>query len=167
MMKTQIGLGVLSIPTVFDTLGMIPGVVCLCIITGLNSWSNMMVGTFKLRHPEVYGIDDVGRIIFGPIGREVLAVAFCLCKLRQHCASCQSSLIMPSDEIFVSASAILGTSIGLNAVSTHGACTAVFVGIAALATFALASIRTLAKISWLVWIGLSCILVSGMRSIFR
>ncbi|KAH0137868.1 hypothetical protein KCU67_g15634, partial [Aureobasidium melanogenum] len=29
MMKTQIGLGVLSIPAVFDVLGMIPGIICL------------------------------------------------------------------------------------------------------------------------------------------
>lgn len=55
MMKTQIGLGVLAIPTIFDSLGMIPGVICLCIVAGLNSWSNYQVGVFKLRHPEIYG----------------------------------------------------------------------------------------------------------------
>lgn len=80
MMKTQIGLGVLAIPTTFDSLGMIPGVICLCVIAALNSWSNYRVGAFKLRHPEVYGIDDVGNIIFGRVGREVLAVSFCLCE---------------------------------------------------------------------------------------
>lgn len=79
-MKTQIGLGVLAIPTIFDTLGMIPGIICLCVISGLNSWSNYRVGVFKKKHPEVYGIDDVGNIIFGRVGREVLAVAFCLCE---------------------------------------------------------------------------------------
>jgi amino acid permease len=33
MMKTQIGLGVLSIPLVFDTLGMISGIIILLAIT--------------------------------------------------------------------------------------------------------------------------------------
>lgn len=79
MMKTQIGLGVLAIPHTFDTLGMVPGVICLCVVAALNAWSNYRVGAFKLRHQDVYGIDDVGRIIFGRMGREILAVAFCLC----------------------------------------------------------------------------------------
>ncbi|KAI1641322.1 hypothetical protein F4809DRAFT_585990 [Biscogniauxia mediterranea] len=32
MMKTQIVLGVLSIPSAFDTLGIVPGVICLCAV---------------------------------------------------------------------------------------------------------------------------------------
>ena len=39
-----------------------------------------MVGAFKLRHPEVYGIDDVGQLLFGRIGKEVMGVAYVLCK---------------------------------------------------------------------------------------
>jgi amino acid permease len=80
MMKTQIGLGVLSIPSAFDTLGLIPGVICLLAIAGISTWSNYIVGVFKLRHPEVYGIDDVGKKLFGRIGQEILAVAFVLCE---------------------------------------------------------------------------------------
>lgn len=57
---------------------------------------------------------------------------------------------------------MLGISIGLNAVSEHGTCTAVFVAVAAVASGALGSIRTLGKISWLAWIGLTSILVAGM-----
>jgi amino acid permease len=38
MMKTQIGLGVLSIPLVFDTLGMISGIIILLAITGITTW---------------------------------------------------------------------------------------------------------------------------------
>ncbi len=34
MMKTQIGLGVLSIPSAFDTLGVVPGVIVLIVIAG-------------------------------------------------------------------------------------------------------------------------------------
>lgn len=80
MMKTQIGLGVLSIPAVFDVLGLIPGVICLIAIAVITTWSDYIVGIFKLRHPEVYGIDDVGHMLFGRIGREVFATAFVLCK---------------------------------------------------------------------------------------
>ncbi|GIC92238.1 putative amino acid transporter (Mtr) [Aspergillus udagawae] len=78
MMKTQIGLGVLSIPSAFDTLGLVPGVICLCTIAVITTWSDYMVGVFKLRHRAVYGIDDAGKLMFGRIGREVLGIAFCL-----------------------------------------------------------------------------------------
>lgn len=79
-MKTQIGLGVLSIPAAFDTLGLIPGVICLLLIGGITTWSNHMVGVFKLNHREVYGIDDATKLMFGPIGREILGAGFALCK---------------------------------------------------------------------------------------
>lgn len=79
MMKTQIGLGVLSIPAAFDTLGLIPGIISLLAIGLITLWSGYMVGAFKVRHPETYGIEDVGWKIFGRTGREVLGLGFALC----------------------------------------------------------------------------------------
>lgn len=74
--ETQIGMGVLSIPTALDSLGIIPGVVCLCLIACICTWSNYIIGTFKLNHREVYGIDDAGALMLGRVGRGVLSVAF-------------------------------------------------------------------------------------------
>ncbi|OLN87215.1 N amino acid transport system protein 3 [Colletotrichum chlorophyti] len=142
MMKTQIGLGVLSIPGVFDVLGIVPGVIALICIAAITTWSDYIVGVFKLRHPEVYGIDDVGRLLFGRVGREFFGVVFCLYW------------------IFVAGSGMLGASIALNSVSTHGACTAVFVAVAAIIGFGFGSIQTLGKITWFAWIGLICIMAS-------
>jgi hypothetical protein len=62
--------------------------------------------------------------------------------------------------IFVVGSAIVGATIGLNAVSAHGTCTAVFVAVATVLGFLLASVRTLGKVSWLGWIGLVSILAA-------
>jgi amino acid permease len=81
MMKAQIGLGVLSIPYTFHSVGMIPGVLLICAVAGIATWTSYMVGVFKLRHPEMYGIDDAGALMFGSTGREVLGAAFILCKL--------------------------------------------------------------------------------------
>lgn len=81
MTKTQIGLGVLSIPATFDALGIVPGVVCLIVVSAITTWSDYMIGAFKRNHPEVYGIDDAGFKMFGRIGREVLATGYMLCKL--------------------------------------------------------------------------------------
>lgn len=78
MLKTQIGLGVLSIPSVFDTLGLVPGIICLLVIAFITGWSAWVIGKFKLRHPEVYGIDDVGGILFGKPGRISVGIIYCL-----------------------------------------------------------------------------------------
>jgi amino acid permease len=82
MLKTQIGLGVLSIPEVFHALGLIPGVICLLVIAAMTSWSNYIIGVFKRNHPDVYGIDDVGRKIFGRVGYEFFGITFALCKFK-------------------------------------------------------------------------------------
>lgn len=80
MLKTQIGLGVLSIPSVFDTLGLVPGIICLLFIAFLTGWSAWVIGDFKLRHPEVYSIDDVGQLLFGKPGRIIVGIIYCLCE---------------------------------------------------------------------------------------
>lgn len=79
MAKTQIGLGVLSIPSIFNSLGLIPGVILLVTISGITTWSGYYIGVFKRRHGAVYGIDDVGFLLFGRVGREVFGLAFTLC----------------------------------------------------------------------------------------
>ena len=58
-------------------------------------------------------------------------------------------------------SGLLSTSIGLNAVSAHGTCTAVFVAVAAIVSFAVGSVRTLGGIKWVAWIGLGCVFTAG------
>ncbi|KAF9775051.1 hypothetical protein IL306_006876 [Fusarium sp. DS 682] len=98
MMKTQIGLGILSIPSAFHTLGLIPGLICLIVIGGITTWSDYVVGTFKLNHREVYGIDDAGGILFGRFGREFLGISFALFT------------------IFASASGILATFVAVAAI---------------------------------------------------
>jgi hypothetical protein len=80
MTKTMIGLGVLSIPAAFDVLGIIPGVLCLLAVATITIWSMFVVGTFKLNHPEVYAIDDVGYKLFGITGRVLFGTTFWICK---------------------------------------------------------------------------------------
>ncbi|CAG8003410.1 unnamed protein product [Penicillium olsonii] len=142
MIKTQFGLGVLSIPQVFDSLGIVPGIICVIAIAAVTTWSNYVIGTFKLNHPEVYSIDDAGNLMFGRVGREILGFAVCIYW------------------IFACGSGLLSTSIALNAVSAHGTCTAVFVAVAAIASFSVGSIQTLGKIKWTAWAGVVTVLVA-------
>jgi hypothetical protein len=56
---------------------------------------------------------------------------------------------------------MLGIATALNALSSHGTCTAVFVAVAAIIGFGLGSIQTLGRISWLAWVGVVSILSSS------
>ncbi|KAL4796018.1 hypothetical protein BDV19DRAFT_378484 [Aspergillus venezuelensis] len=145
MMKTQIGLGVLTIPSALDVLGMVPGIICSLAVAVITTWSGYIIGAFKLRHREVYSIDDAGGIMFGLPGRVVL------------------SRVLSVYYVFNSGSAILGIAIGLNAVSTHATCTAVFVAVAAIVGFILASIRTLGKITWLALLVIMVTIAVGVQ----
>lgn len=55
---------------------------------------------------------------------------------------------------------MLSISIAFNSLSTHGACTAIFVVVAMLIGLIFGSIRTLGKVSWIAWAGVTGILVA-------
>lgn len=81
MAKSNIGLGVLGIPSAFQVLGLIPGVILVLAIGATATWTTYVIGQFKLNHPDVYSIDDAGFKMFGRVGREILGAVFLLCKL--------------------------------------------------------------------------------------
>ncbi|GAA5880486.1 hypothetical protein JCM16303_005399 [Sporobolomyces ruberrimus] len=140
LMKSQIGLGVLSIPSTFSTLGLAPGIIILVVIAGLTTYTDYFIGKFKLHHPTVYSVADCGGIMFGPIGRELFGIAYWLLMC------------------LIVGSAIVGLSTALNAISLHGTCTAVFVAVMAVAIYPFASLRTLGGVKWIGWVGLISIL---------
>jgi hypothetical protein len=43
-----------------------------------------MIGVFKLLHPAVYGIDDVGKMLFGRIGFELFGAMYTLCEFLKQ-----------------------------------------------------------------------------------
>jgi hypothetical protein len=116
----------------------------IIVIGLLTTWSGMVVGQFKKNHPEVYSMDGVGYVLAGKWGRELYSIAY------------------PLFMIFLTGSGFVAISIAFNAITVHGTCTVVWVVIAMIGTFALASIQTLNKISILGWIGF----VSVMAAIF-
>jgi len=56
--KTQIGLGVLGIPSVLDTLGLGPGLTLIVVVGAITTWSDYVIGVFKKKHPEVYTLAE-------------------------------------------------------------------------------------------------------------
>ncbi|SCZ96028.1 BZ3500_MvSof-1268-A1-R1_Chr8-1g09955 [Microbotryum saponariae] len=130
------------LPRVFSKVGLVPGVLMLIFVSAMTTWSAYVVGTFKLRHPEVHSIADAGYILGGHIGQEVLGVVYTFYMLS------------------VCAGGLLGFSTALNAVSNHSACTVWFVLVSAVITYIFAIIRTIGKLSFLGWIGVASSLIA-------
>lgn len=64
--------------------------------------------------------------------------------------------------VFAAAAGMISMSTAFNALSDHGACTAVFIAVSAIAGALVASIQTLGRIQALGWVGIVSILSAGM-----
>ncbi|KAK4049683.1 hypothetical protein OIV83_003958 [Microbotryomycetes sp. JL201] len=142
LMKAQIGLGVLGIPQVFSTVGLVPGIILILVIAAMTTFSSVIIGHWKVNHPATHSIADVGKTMGGVVGREVLGGIYWL---YMTC---------------ISGSGMLSIAIAFNTFSEHGACTVVFVVVAAILVFLFSSIRTLDRVTILGWIGLVSIVAA-------
>ncbi|GAA6023350.1 hypothetical protein JCM10207_005755 [Rhodosporidiobolus poonsookiae] len=146
--KSQIGIGVLAMPGAFRVLGLVPGILILLTFSCTCAWTAYYLGRFKLNHPQVYSVSDAAEMIMGPIGREVFGVFYWLtCTLT-------------------TGSVLLTISTAFNAMSLHVTCTAVFVAVAAIMTYPLASIKTLNTFRWVGYVGLVSILSALLLVLF-
>lgn len=73
--KAQFGLGVLGIPATFQVLGFVPGLISLCVLCVLITWMGVVIGRFRLSHPQVHSIADAAYILFGTVGKETMGLA--------------------------------------------------------------------------------------------
>ncbi|CDZ96483.1 Amino acid transporters [Phaffia rhodozyma] len=140
LLKQQVGLGVLSLPATLNTLGVVPGLILIIFFGIVATYGDYVVGQFRVRHPGVHTLGDIGYIVGGKWGRELMGWGFCLLM----CLLCGSG--------------ILTTSIALNAITSHATCTIAFAVVAMVIIMIGASARTFQQISWMSWVGISCII---------
>lgn len=132
VVKTSFGLGVLGIPTTFAALGFFPGLLCLLILSIVSTLAGWYIGRFRLHHPSVHSIGDVGFLLFGEAGRGFLGVSLWLFYTLSY------------------GSGALATSIAFNSITDHATCTMVWVVVAAIIAFVIGSmLRTLKSLVWL------------------
>ncbi|KAM0415713.1 hypothetical protein ACHAPT_013329 [Fusarium lateritium] len=124
LFANQIGLGILSLPSTLKTLGIVPGLIALIGI-GILSWYTAyeLLQYYRL-HPQVVNVVEMCRFVGGPWLEGVAGV------------------MMMIQVIFVAASAIVTLSIALNTISSHAACTVIFIFVACAACFLLCLPRT-------------------------
>ena len=107
-------------------------------------YTSLVLVDFKMNHPEVHNMGDAGRILGGPILREILAagtVIFAIC---------------------ATGSQLLAGQITLGVLSENKLCLMWYTGIFAIPTLLLSFPRTLDQLSWLCIPSCICILVAGL-----
>ncbi|KIP08747.1 hypothetical protein PHLGIDRAFT_507405 [Phlebiopsis gigantea 11061_1 CR5-6] len=131
MLAETVSLGILSIPSVFASLGMVAGCILVIGLGALATMTGYMIGMFKLRYPQVHNMADAGYILAGPIGREVLGGA-------------QVIFL-----VFVCGSHVLTGLIAFDTITAGASCSVLWAGVSALICMALTVPRTLNGISYL------------------
>ncbi|KAK5120930.1 hypothetical protein LTR85_005714 [Meristemomyces frigidus] len=128
--KYTVATGILGIPSSLNTLGAVGGGIIIVGFGAMNAYTSVIAGKFKLNHPECHTIVDMARLLWGNVAGEfvgfLLLLGYVLC----------------------TASAIIGISTALNALSDHGACTAFFGLVGMVLTIMFASIRTWSSMTW-------------------
>jgi hypothetical protein len=134
--------GVLSIPTAMFSLGALGGALSVIGWGALNTYTAVVQGNFRNRHPGCHSIADMSEVLGGVVLKELVGALFLVAYVL--CAG----------------SGILGVSIGLNALSTHAACTVWWSFLATVVVVICASVRKFHQIGWLTWAGFVSIFIA-------
>ncbi|CRK25620.1 hypothetical protein BN1723_013632 [Verticillium longisporum] len=134
-LKVIFATGVFSIPSAMFVLGALPGAINVLGWQFLNTYCAIIQGNFRNTHAGCHSIADMAYVVGGVWLREIVGVLFLV------------------TYAIVAASGIFGSSVGLNALSSHAICTNWFMLVATIAVFVLASVRKFEKIAWLTWAG--------------
>lgn len=131
MVAGNVSLGVLSLPAVVASLGLVPAVILIVGLGILATYTGYVIGQFKWRFPHISSVADAGEVLMGRFGKELFFVGQML-KL-----------------VFNMASHILTFTVAMNTITDHGTCSLVFGAVGLVISFALSLPRTMNNVSWL------------------
>ena len=134
-LKIQFAMSILAAPSALSTLGAVGGALSLVGWQILNTYTALILGDFRNRHPECHTVADMCGQIFGRIGRELVGLQILVA------------------QVLISAAGIVSCSTALNALSDHGACTVWFSFVATVLITGFSSVRTFSRLGWLTWVG--------------
>ncbi|KEF58484.1 uncharacterized protein A1O9_06410 [Exophiala aquamarina CBS 119918] len=138
MIAETISLGILSLPSVLATIGMVPGAILILGLGIVATYSGYVIGQFKNAYPWVHNMADAGHILFEPLGPRWAVFG------REFLGAAQTIFL-----IFSMASHILTWTICLSTLTNGATCTIAW-GVVGLVLFWIFDIpRTLLKVSWL------------------
>ena len=125
LIHTEVGIGILSLPSVFQRIGLVPGLIAVLGIGLLSTYTAYVMLLYWRRYPHIDNMPDAMRVLGGKILAAVGAVG---------------PIINLS---LASSSATLAMSVALNTLTGHSMCTVAFIGFAALVCYVLCIPRTM------------------------
>ncbi|EME76953.1 uncharacterized protein MYCFIDRAFT_147487, partial [Pseudocercospora fijiensis CIRAD86] len=126
----QVGIGILSLPGMLHTIGLIPGIITIIAFGVLATYTAYILIQFYRRYPQIRDVVDVGRIMGGRTLEIIVGIAHVL-NLCLICASANVTL-----------------SIALNTITDHALCTVGFIGIPMIICWILCMPRTFSFAGW-------------------
>jgi len=137
MIAETISLGILSLPSVMSTVGLIPGLLLILGMGAFATYSGYVMFQFKMKYPWVKSMADAFEILFAPWGSKAKNIG------KEVGGAAQVIFL-----IFSMASHILTWTICFNVLTEHAVCNIVW-GIVALVVFWIFDLpRTLKKMSY-------------------
>ncbi|CAG8263123.1 unnamed protein product [Penicillium olsonii] len=133
--KVLFATGVLSLPSSLYSLGAVGGSISIIAWGAFNTYSFVILGNFRKKHPHCHSIADMAEVAGGFFAKELTGLLFLI------------------GYVLVTGSGIIGVSTALNALSHHAACTVWWSFIAAVVIIATASVRKLQHVGWLTYAG--------------
>ncbi|PSR85886.1 transmembrane amino acid transporter protein-domain-containing protein [Coniella lustricola] len=139
LVAETVSLGILSLPSVIATLGLVPGIIVICVIAVISGYSGLVFGHFCQQYPDIRSFGDAGAImgeaLWGPAAGRA---CFLLLGWGQ-------TVFM----VFIMGSHLLTWSIALNNLTDSSQCTVMWTGIGLIIFFLFNIGRTLEYTSYM------------------
>ncbi|KAI6803220.1 transmembrane amino acid transporter [Hortaea werneckii] len=136
--------GMLSLPSSLAVVGIVPGLIIIVFLGIFATYTSWLLVKFKMNHPEVHNMGDAGYILFGAVGREVLAFG---------------TVVFA---VFATGGQLLAGQIALASLSDGKLCLMLYTGIFAIPTLICSFPRTLDGLSWMSIPSVLSILIAGI-----
>ncbi|OJJ43491.1 hypothetical protein ASPZODRAFT_28170 [Penicilliopsis zonata CBS 506.65] len=141
-LKIQFAMSILSVPESLATLGAVGGALSIVGWEVLNTYTAVILGEFRNRHPECHTLSDMCGVVLPRVGRELVGIQILVA------------------QVIITAAGIVSISTAFNALSHHSTCTVAFNAIAAILITRFSSIRTLAHLGWITWVGFATFFIA-------
>lgn len=152
LIAETVSLGILSLPSVLATVGLVPGIVLILLMGALSTYSGLMLAEFHRAHPYVQNFGDAAEVVGKSVG---------MGRLFQEIFGWAQVIF----QIMVMGSHLLTWTICLNTLTNSSTCTVVWAVVGLGVFWVLNLPRTLRYTSWmslactldyLITVGLPC-----------
>ncbi|KAF7552554.1 hypothetical protein G7046_g7381 [Stylonectria norvegica] len=136
LIAETVSLGILSLPSVLATVGLVPGIVLILFMSVLSTYSGLVLAEFRKEYPFVHNFGDALEVIGKPLG---------MGRLFQEVFGWAQVIF----QVFVMGSHLLTWTICMNTLSNSSTCTLVWAFVGLGVFWVLNLPRTLKYTSWM------------------